>query len=103
MVWREGTWHWWRGWWLRGKGAFCRFCSLMGEGAEAVVVAMVVFGEVGVIDGAVIPKVGVPLQQNAVSVMTVDVRGRALVTPMAHAQAVEAEPLCCSVCTHHVV
>jgi hypothetical protein len=45
---------------------------------------MVMVGEVGIVDGAVIPKVGVPLRQNAVSVVTVDVRGRAPATPMAH-------------------
>jgi hypothetical protein len=66
-------------------------------------VATVVFGEVGVIDGAVIPKVGVPLWQDAVGVMTVDVRGWAPATPMSHSQAVEAEPLCCGVRTHHVM
>jgi hypothetical protein len=67
-----------------------------------MVVMAVVVGEVGVIDGAVVPKIGVPLRQDAVGVVTVDVWGRALVTPMSHMQAVETEPLCCSVRTHHV-
>jgi hypothetical protein len=62
----------------------------------------VMVGEVGVIDGAVIPKVGVPLWQDAVSVVTVDMRGWAPATPMSHLQAVEAEPLCCCVHTHHI-
>jgi hypothetical protein len=47
-------------------------------------VAAIVLGEVGVIDGAVVPIVGVPLWQNAVGVMTVDVWGRAPVTPVSH-------------------
>jgi hypothetical protein len=64
---------------------------------------MVMFREVGVVDRAVIPKVGVPLWQDAVSVVTVDVWGRAPATPMSHSQAVEAEPLCCCVRTHHVM
>jgi hypothetical protein len=64
---------------------------------------MVMVREVGVVDGAVIPKVGVPLQQDAVGVMTVDMWGQALATPMSHLQAVEAEPLCCYVRTHHVI
>jgi hypothetical protein len=39
---------------------------------EAAVVATVMFREIGVVDGAVVPIVGVPLQQNAVGVVTVD-------------------------------
>jgi hypothetical protein len=103
MAWREGAWHWWWGQWLWGEGVFCRFCHLLGEGAEAVVVTAVMFGEVGVVDGAVIPKVRVPLQQDAAGVMTVDMWGWAPATPMSHLQAVKAEPLCCGVRTHHVV
>jgi hypothetical protein len=74
----------------------------MGKGAEVAVMAAVMFGEVGVVDRAVVPKVGVPLQQDAVSVMAVDMQGWALATPMSHSQAVETKPLCCSVHTHHV-
>jgi hypothetical protein len=94
--------HRWRGWWLWGEGAFCRFSSLAGKSALVAAVATVVFGHVGVVDGAVVPKIGVPLRQNAVSVVTIDMWGWTPATPMAHSQAVEAEPLCCSVCTYHV-
>jgi hypothetical protein len=65
-------------------------------------VVAVMVGEIGVIDRAVVPKVGVPLWQDAVGVMAVDVQSWAPATPMSHSQAVEAEPLCHSVCTHHV-
>jgi hypothetical protein len=65
-------------------------------------VAMVVFGEVGVINGAVVPIVGVPPWQDAVSVVAVDMGSQAPATPMSHSQAVETEPFCCSVHTHHV-
>jgi hypothetical protein len=75
---------------------------LVGEGALAVAMASVMVGHVGVIDGAVIPKIWVPLGQDAVGVVTVDVRSRAPTTPMAHTHAVEAEPFCCRVRTHHV-
>jgi hypothetical protein len=98
----EGTRHWWQSWWLWGEGAFCRFSSLAGEGAEVAAVVTVMFREVGVIDRAASPKVGVPLWQDAVGVMTVDMWGRALMTPMSHLQAVETEPLCGCVHTHHV-
>jgi hypothetical protein len=66
-------------------------------------VSSVVFREVGVIDGAVVPKVGVPPWQDAVSVVAVNMWGRAPATPMPHVQAVEAEPLGCGVRTYHVV
>jgi hypothetical protein len=66
-------------------------------------VAMVMFREVGVVDRAVIPKVGVPLWQDAVGVVTIDVQGQAPATQMSHSQAVEVEPFCCGVHTHHVM
>jgi hypothetical protein len=47
-------------------------------------VTVVMVGEVGVEDRAVVPKVGVPLWQDAVGVMTIDMWGRAPVTPMSH-------------------
>jgi hypothetical protein len=50
----------------------------------AVAVALVLVGHVGVVDRTVVPKVGVPLWQDAVGVMTVDVWGRAPPTPMSH-------------------
>jgi hypothetical protein len=65
--------------------------------------AMVLLGHVGVVDRTVVPKVGVPLWQYAVGVVTIDVRSQALATPMPHLQAVEAEPFCRGIHTHHVV
>jgi hypothetical protein len=99
----KGTWYWWQGWGLWGKCAFGRFCSFAGQGTEATAMAAVIVREVGVIDGAVVPIIGVPLWQDAIHVMAVDMWGQAPMTPMPHSQAVEAEPLCCSVRTHHVV
>jgi hypothetical protein len=64
--------------------------------------ATIAVGHVGVVNGAVVPVVGVPLGQDAVGVVTVDVRSWALTTPMAHAQAVETKPLHCCIRTHHV-
>jgi hypothetical protein len=81
---------------------FHHFGSLVSKGVEVAVVAMVMFREVGVINGAAFPKVGVPLQQNAVGVMTVDMWSWAPATPMSHSQAVETKPLCSHVCAHHV-
>jgi hypothetical protein len=69
----ESTWQWWWGWQLRGEGVLRSFSSLVGKGALAVAVATVMFGHIGVVDGAVVPKMGVPLQQDAVGVMAVDV------------------------------
>jgi hypothetical protein len=57
----EGARHWWRGRWLWGEGAFRCFGGLASQGVEVVAVATVMFGEVGVVNGAVVPKVGVPL------------------------------------------
>jgi hypothetical protein len=87
---------------LWGKGVFRSFGSLVSEGALAVVVVTVLFRRVGVVDGTVVPKVRVPLWQDAVGVMAVDMWGQTPATPMPHSHAVEAEPLCCSVCTYHV-
>jgi hypothetical protein len=80
----EGAWHGRQGWWLRGEGAFHRFGGLAGKGALAAVMASVVVRHVGVVDGAVVPKIGVPLWQDAVSVMAVDVQSWTPATPMAH-------------------
>jgi hypothetical protein len=100
---QEGTGQWqWRGR-FRGEGAFCGLSGLAGQGALATAVATVPFGHVGVVNGAVVPVVGVPLRQDAVGVVTVDMWGRTPATPMAHAQAVETKPLCCRIRTHHVV
>jgi hypothetical protein len=87
---------------LRGEGVFGGFCHLAGKGVLAAAMASVTFGHVGVVDGAVVPVIGVPLGQDTVSVVAVNVGSRTLATPMAHSQAVEAEPLCCCICTHHV-
>jgi hypothetical protein len=65
-------------------------------------VAMIMFREVGVVDGAVVPIVRVPLGQDTVSVMAVDMWSRAPATPMSHLQAVKTEPLCSCIHTHHV-
>jgi hypothetical protein len=103
---RESTRQWQRQWrWcgrLRGEGAFSSFRHLAGKGALAAAVAPVAFGHVRVVDGAVVPVIGVPLRQNAVSVMAVDVRSWAPVTPMSHSQAVETEPFCSCIRAHHV-
>jgi hypothetical protein len=84
------------------KGVSSSFGSLTGQSSLAMVMATVAFGHVGVVNGAVVPVVGVPLGQDAVGVVAVDVRSRAPTTPMADAQAVEAEPLCRHIGTHHV-
>jgi hypothetical protein len=103
---RESTGQWqrqrrWRGR-LWGEGAFGSFCRLAGKGALVTAVAPVAFGHVWVVDGAVIPIVGVPLGQDAVGVMTVDMWSWAPATPMSHSQAVETKPLCSRIRAHHV-
>jgi hypothetical protein len=57
---------------------------------------------VGVVDGSVVPEIGVPLGQDAVGVVTVNVGSQAPTTPMTHSHAMEAEPFCRCVCAHHV-
>jgi hypothetical protein len=104
---REGTgqrqWQWrWHGW-FRGKGAFGSLSSLAGQSALAPVMVMIALGHVGIVDGAVVPIVGVPLRQDAVGVVAVDMGSRALMTPVAHPQAVETKPLCGCVRAYHVV
>jgi hypothetical protein len=81
-----GQLRWQRWWcrWLRGEGTFGGFHHLVGKGALAVAMASVVVGHVGVVDGAVVPIIGVPLGQDTVGVMAVDMGSRTLVTPMAH-------------------
>jgi hypothetical protein len=103
LAWREGAQHWWWGRWLWSEGLFHSFCSLMGEGVEMATVVSIVVREVGVIDGAVVPIVGVPLWQDAVGVVAVNMRSWALTTPVSHPQAVETKPLCRHVCTYHVM
>jgi hypothetical protein len=100
---RQGRrqWRWCR--WLRGEGAFGSFGSLAGQSALVTGMATVALGHVGVVDRAVVPIVGVPLGQDAIGVVTVDMQSRAPATPMSHSHTVEAEPFCCRVCTHHVV
>jgi hypothetical protein len=93
-------WRWCRR--LRGEGAFGGFRRLAGKGALAAAMASVMVRHVGVIGGAAVPKMRVPLGQDAVSVVAVDVRSRAPATPMTHVHTVEAEPFCCRVRTHHV-
>jgi hypothetical protein len=103
---RESTGQWqqqrqWHGR-FRGEGAFGSFRRLAGKGALAAAVAPVTFGHVRVVDGAVVPVIWVPLRQNAVGVVTVDVRSRAPPAPMSHLQAVETEPFRSCICAHHV-
>jgi hypothetical protein len=92
---------WWR-WRLQGEGALRGFHHLAGKGALAAAVATVMVRHVGVVDRAVVPKIGVPLWQDAVGVVAIDVWSRAPMTPMAHLETVETKPLHRSVCTHHV-
>jgi hypothetical protein len=91
----------WRGR-LWGEGAFGSFRHLAGKGALTAAVAPVTFGHVRVIDRAVVPVIWVPLRQNAVGVMTVDMRSRAPLAPVSHSQAVETKPFHSCICTHHV-
>jgi hypothetical protein len=102
----EGTgqrhWQRWRCGGFRGEGAFGGFGGLAGQGALVTVMAAIALGHVGVVNGTVVPVVGVPLWQYAVGVMAIDMGSRAPTTPVAHSQAVEAEPLCSHICTHHV-
>jgi hypothetical protein len=64
--------------------------------------AAVVLGHIQVVNGAVVPIMGVPLGQDAVSVVAVDVGSRALATPMSHFHAVETKPLRSRIRAHHV-
>jgi hypothetical protein len=102
----EGTgqrhWQWWRHGWLRGEGVFSGFCGLAGQSALAMAVTMIVLRHVGVVDGAAAPVVGVPLRQDTVGVMAVNVGSWTPATPVAHSQTVEAKPLCCRICAYHV-
>jgi hypothetical protein len=69
---------------FRGEGTFGGFRHLAGKGALSVAMASVVVRHVWVVDGAVVPVVGMPLWQDAVGVMAVDMWSRTLATPMAH-------------------
>jgi hypothetical protein len=75
---------------------------LAGECALTAAVAPVAFGHVGVVDRAVVPIIQVPLRQDAVGVVAVDMRSWALSAPVSHSQAVETKPLCSCICAHHV-
>jgi hypothetical protein len=68
----------------------------------ALAMVTIAFGHVWVVHRAVVPIVGVPLGQDAVGVVTIDVGSWAPVTPMSHLHAVETKPLHSRVCTHHV-
>jgi hypothetical protein len=87
---------------LQGEGAFSSFGSLAGQSVLSSAMVTVSVGHVGVVDGAVVPIVGVPLGQDTVGVVAVDVGSQALTTPMAHPQAVETKPLHSCVCAYHV-
>jgi hypothetical protein len=69
---------------LQGEGAFGGFRRLAGKGALAAAMVSVAFRHVGVIDGAVVPKIGVPLGQDTVGVVAVHVGSQTPATPMAH-------------------
>jgi hypothetical protein len=68
----------------------------------AMAMTSIAVGHVGVINRAVVPIVGVPLGQDTVGVVTVDMRSRTPATPMPHSHTVETEPFCCGVRAHHV-
>jgi hypothetical protein len=55
-----GQWQWWWRGQLRGEGAFGGFGSTAGQRALAATLAAIVLGHVGIVDGAVVPIVGVP-------------------------------------------
>jgi hypothetical protein len=95
---RQRRWHGW----LWGEGVFGGFGGLAGQSALATVMAMIALGHVGVVNRAVVPIVGVPLGQDAVGVMAIDMRSWTPVTPMTHTHTVETKPLGCRVGTHHV-
>jgi hypothetical protein len=63
---------------------FSHFHGFMGQGTEAAAMAAVVVGEVGVVNGAVVPIVGVPLRQDAVHVMAVNMWGQASMALVSH-------------------
>jgi hypothetical protein len=86
----------------QGEGTFGSFSSLAGQSALTTAMVTIAIGHVGIINGAVVPIMGVPLRQDAVSVMAVDMWSRALTTPMTHTETVEAEPLRRCVRTHQV-
>jgi hypothetical protein len=75
---------------------------LAGQRALATAMTAIVFRHVGVVDRAVVPIMGVPLRQNAVGVVAVNVGSWAPMTPMTNFHAVETKPLCSRVCAHHV-
>jgi hypothetical protein len=87
---------------FRGESAFCSFSSLAGQGVLVMAVATVMFRHVWVVNGAAVPVVGVPVGQDAVGVVAVDMWGRTPATPMAHAEAVETKPLHRGIRTHQV-
>jgi hypothetical protein len=66
------------------------------------VVATVVIRQVRVVHGAVVAVVRVPPREDAVGVVTVDVRSRAPATPMSHLHTVETKPLRRHVRAYHV-
>jgi hypothetical protein len=84
------------------EGALSGFGSLVGQRTLAMAMTSVLFGHIGVVHGAVVPIVGVPPGQDAVSVVAVGVGSRASATPVSHFHAVETKPLRSRICAHHV-
>jgi hypothetical protein len=64
--------------------------------------AAVVFRHIRVVHGAVVAVVRMPLREDTVGVVAIDVGSRAPATPMSHLHAVEAEPLRRCVRAYHV-
>jgi hypothetical protein len=60
------------------------------------------FGHVGIVHRTAVPIVGVPLGQDTIGVVAVDVGSQAPATPMSHSHAVETKPLRSRIRAHHV-
>jgi hypothetical protein len=97
-------WHGERRWCrrLQGEGALGGFGGLAGQRALATAMTTIAFGHVGIVHRTMVHIVGVPLGQDTISVVTVNVGGRAPSTPMSHLHAVETEPLRSRIRAHHV-
>jgi hypothetical protein len=68
----------------------------------AAAMMAVAVGHVWVVDGAVVPIMGMPLGQDAVGVVAVNMGSQAPTTPVSDSHAVETKPLGSCVCAHHV-
>jgi hypothetical protein len=68
----------------------------------ATVMTTIAVRHVWVVHGTVVPIMGVPLRQDAVGVVAVNVGSRAPTTPVSHSHAVETKPLRSRIHAHHV-